>query len=217
MASGDNGLAALLEAFGVGNKSVKTDRGFQLDALGNLNKQSQVTGAEGADATGDALKFFHSILSGSRAGVTSAVAPQVNAAADQQQAQNRSIVANGTGRGGGTNSLQQQSSDIINGTTQDAINKAVPGAATALGNLGSTATGQSIGASGTLGGLAGDAHSQDQARSDQMMNTLTKLFSTLFPPGKKPSAPGGSSPSPETQGVSDLGQISEEAPELLAV
>lgn len=174
----DNGLAAILEAFGVGDKSVKTDRGFQLDALGNLKNQAATTGAEGADATSAAMKYFHSILGGSPTAVQAAVAPQTNAVAGQAAAQGRQAAATGTSRGGGTNTLQQQLSDIVQGKTQDAINTAVPGAASSLGSLGSTATGQSISASGTLGNQAQNAKTADQERSDRIMDELTKLFAS---------------------------------------
>jgi len=176
MASGDNGLAALLEAFGVGNKSVKTDRSNELAAWGNLKNTAASTGAEGADATGQAMKYLTSILSGSPTAVAGAVAPTTNADAAQADAQRRQIAATGTARGGGTNALQQQSNDILSGKTTDAIQAAQPAAASTLGTLGSTLTGQSIGASGTLGAQAQQAKTADQARSDAELDALMKMF-----------------------------------------
>jgi hypothetical protein len=177
MASGDNGLAALLEAFGVGNKSVKTDRSNELAAWGNLKNTAASTGAEGADATGQAMKYLTSILSGSPTAVAGAVAPTTNANAAQADAQRRQIAATGTARGGGTNALQQQSNDILSGKTTDAISSAVPGAASTLSSLGPALTSTSVGASSTLGGQAENARHPDQARSDKEMEALTKLLS----------------------------------------
>jgi hypothetical protein len=191
MAAGDNGLAALLEAFGVGDKSVKTDRSNQLAAWGNLKNIATTTAGEGGDATGQALKYFTSILNGSPTAVQGAVAPTTNAVAAQQAAQNRDIVATGTSRGGGTNAAQQQTGDAAAAAVQAAINSAAPNAAPQIAQLGSTLTGQSIGASGTLGAQAGQAKTEDQIRSDQIMDALTKMFSATKTGGQVSSAIAG--------------------------
>src|SRR5271170_2574157 len=120
MASGDNGLAALLESFGVGNKNVKTDRSNELAAMGNLKSLAAGEAGEGAEGVDASMKFFQSILSGNPTAVASAVAPTTNAVAAQNAAQNRNIAATGTSRGGGTNAEQQKTSDKAGAASLDA-------------------------------------------------------------------------------------------------
>src|SRR5271170_3505176 len=129
MASGDNGLAALLESFGVGNKNVKTDRSNELAAMGNLKSLAAGEAGEGAEGVDASMKFFQSILSGNPTAVASAVAPTTNAVA----AQNRNIAATGTSRGGGTNAEQQKTSDKAGAASLDAVQKLFPDAAKSSG------------------------------------------------------------------------------------
>jgi hypothetical protein len=175
--SGDNGLAALLEAFGVGDKSVATDRRFQLAGLGNLENLASRTGQAGGTASGDALAYLEKLLSGNRSAVTAAVAPTTNAAAGAAAAKSRQISATGTARGGGTNAEQQQTSDSVDKATQDAINAAVPGAAGTLGTMGTNLLSQSGSDSSALASQAGQTRTMDQMRSDELLDALTKMFS----------------------------------------
>jgi hypothetical protein len=179
MAAGDNGLAALLEAFGVKNKSVGTDRSNELAAWGNLKNIANTTAGAGGDATAQALKYFTSILSGSPTAVQSAVAPTTNAVAAQQAAQGRQIASQGTARTGGINAEQQQVGDKARAATQTAINSAAPNASAILAQLGPELTGQSISASGTLGEQTEPARQYDQNRSDKEINALTQLLTQI--------------------------------------
>jgi hypothetical protein len=172
----DNGLAAILQAFGVGDKSVKTDRGFQLDAMGDLKNLATTESGAGADAEGASQAYFTKILSGDPTQVASAVAPVTNAVASQKAAQGRQESATGTSRTGGTNASDQQTSDAAGKATSAAISSALPDAASSLGTLGTTLLGQAGSNARSLGGLAQSAHSADQARSDKQLETLTNML-----------------------------------------
>lgn len=163
-------MSAILSLFGVGQKDRKTDRSNQLAAWGDLSSLATGEASSGTAATGAAQAYDTKLLSGDRAAVESAVAPTTNAVASQQAAAGRQRAATGTSRGGGTNAQDQQSSDLISSATQTAINAAAPGAAASLGALGTTQTGQSISAAGTLGQQAGDTRTADQARSDKLLH-----------------------------------------------
>jgi hypothetical protein len=209
----DNGIAAILQAFGVGNKSAKTDRGFQLDSLGDLRDLASTEKSSGADAEGASQAYFTKLLSGNPTAVASAVAPTTNAVASQQAARGREESAMGTSRTGGTNAGNQQTADKVSEATQTAINSAVPGAASNLANLGTTLLGQAGSDASSLGGLADSAHQYDQNRSDKQLDAITKLLSLKPSGGSSPqSAIGsdpagqvGSGPGPNLAGMNPLG------------
>jgi len=182
----DNGLAAILQAFGVGNRSAKTDRGFELDAMGDLKNLASTEAGAGADAEGQAQKYVTSILSGNPAAVASAVAPVTNAVASQKAAQGRQENATGTARTGGTNASDQQTGDAAIKATSDAISSAIPSAASSAASLGTSLLGQAGSSAANLGSLSGNARQADVARSDQELDSLTKLFAQVANT-KKPS------------------------------
>jgi hypothetical protein len=197
----DNGLAAILQAFGVGNRSVKTDRGFQLDAMGDLKNLATTESGAGSDAEGASQAYFTKILSGDPTQVASAVAPITNAVASQKAAQGRQEAATGTSRTGGTNAGDQQTSDAAGKATSAAISSALPGAASSLGTLGTNLLSQAGSNASSLGGLAQSAHTADQARSDQQLDAITKLFSLKPGSGASPQSAVGSDPIGQATGA----------------
>lgn len=187
-------MSAILSLFGVGQKSKNTDRSNQLSAWGDLKSlatsgQNQVS--SGAAATGAAQNYSAKLLSGNREAVESAVAPTTNAVASQAAAAGRQRAAQGTSRGGGTNAVDQQSSDLVSQATQNAINQATPGAASSLGQIGTTQTGQgesALGvAGGELGSQAGTTRQADIAHSDALLkesvNEIAQMLKNI--PGMK--------------------------------
>jgi hypothetical protein len=175
----------------VGNKSAKTDRGFELNALGDLKNLATTEGSAGADAEGASQKFFTQLLSGNPTQVAQAVAPTTNAVASQKAAQGRQENAFGTARTGGTNVTDQQTADAAQKATQTAINSVVPGAASTLGTLGTTLLAQSGSAASNLGSLSGRAKIADQERSDQTLDALTKAFAATETGGQLETAFAG--------------------------
>lgn len=174
-------MSAILSLFGVGQKSKNTDRSNQLSAWGDLSSLASGEAGSGAAATGAAQAYSTKLLSGNRQAVESAVAPTTNAVASQAAAAGRQRAATGTSRGGGTNAQDQQSNDLISSATQTAINSATPGAAASLGALGTTQTGQSISAAGTLGGQAGSTRQFDVTNSNNLLhNSVDEISQALM-------------------------------------
>lgn len=173
-------MSAILSLFGVGNKSKNTDRNNQLSAWGDLSGLATAGATSGEAATGAAQAYDANLLSGNRQAVESAVAPTTNAVASQGAAASRQRAATGTARGGGTNAQDQQSSDLISSATQSAINSAAPTAAASLSTLGTSQTGQSISAAGTLGGQAGSARQFDVTNSQSLLNQSVNEIGKLL-------------------------------------
>lgn len=110
---------------GVGGSSAKTDRGTELKGFGDLAnifnfalpqaKTGAATGAAttaaGTGALGDSLDYWKKLMSGNRATMEQAVAPQTNAVQSQADAAKRNQAASGTARGGGTAGVNQQTND----------------------------------------------------------------------------------------------------------
>jgi hypothetical protein len=94
---------------GIGGDSTKTDRGFELKAMGNLNKLggTMATGGMGTLAEGkrglqSVMNQLQKIMGGGQAGLQ-ALGPQVNTVASQYQA-GRKAAAEFAPRGGGRTS-----------------------------------------------------------------------------------------------------------------
>lgn len=126
-----------------GGSATKTDRKNQLAGFGDLSNIFNFgfnTGksgvAEGSQTERGALSelaapadYYSKLLSGNRAATLSAVAPTVNAAGAQTDAQKRQLATLGTARGGGVNATSQQLDTNRMKSIDDAINQAKGGAA----------------------------------------------------------------------------------------
>jgi hypothetical protein len=121
----------------------KTDRKNQLAGYGDLNNvfnfalpNAKAGYNAGTDTQKSALsqlsspaKYYSDLLSGDRSTTLQAVAPTVNAANAQTDAQKRQLAANGTSRGGGTNATSQQLDTAKMASIDNAITGAKEGAA----------------------------------------------------------------------------------------
>ena len=172
----------------IGNSSASTDRSNTLAAYGDLNKSigslnktgAQLTGA-GAAATGQAQDYFSKILSGNPNQVAAAEGPQIA----QNQSQNEQLlkqISNFGNRGGGTNSTTanlgaQTISNLVTGASTARSN-----AANQEASIGSTETGQGIGATtagaNTALGL-GDLSSKNRAISQQIHDQAISNWANL--------------------------------------
>lgn len=136
--------------FGIGGSSAKTDRGETLKGYGDLSsifdfgsntaKTDTATGtnttASGTSALGTALGYFKNLLSGGRNTAMAAIAPTVNAAQSQNDAQRRAVAASGTSRGGGTAGVEQQADDKMNAGVDNDLMQARSGAAGGVAQIG---------------------------------------------------------------------------------
>jgi len=107
---------------GIGGSSTKTDRGNTLTGFSNLKNLftwglpfAQKTAAAGTGTTqgglgdlGKAVGYFKDIVSGNRAAVNQAVAPETAAVLEQDDAAKRQLANSGTARGGGVAATNQQ-------------------------------------------------------------------------------------------------------------
>lgn len=121
---------------GIGHSSAKTDRGNQLAGqqnLSNVFNYALPTGtaqeSQGSQDLSTSSNYWKSILSGNRANVTQAVAPETNAVRSASDASARQQAAEGTARGGGTNATNQQRQTTAQSKVDDAIFAARPKAA----------------------------------------------------------------------------------------
>lgn len=157
-----------------GGSSQKTDRGVQLGGYGDVQKtipqlnklgtdfltQGKAISASGAATTSQAAKYFSDILSGDPAKVMEAAAPEINAMADQADAQKRQIAVTGN-RSGGTNAITQGLSSDVRGATGNVIAGQRGEAAKGLTQIGETQSREGLAAEGM--GLQGVTGSGDLA------------------------------------------------------
>jgi hypothetical protein len=127
---------------GIGGSGQKTDRKQTLEGYGDLknvfnfamplgntlSQTGQQTTSSAVSGLNDVNQYWKGILSGSRPQVMQAVAPVVNAAADQGDAARREQVAAGTSRAGGANAANQEA-DTRRQSTVDNVIAALPGQA----------------------------------------------------------------------------------------
>lgn len=130
---------------GLGHSGQKTDRATTLQGYGDLENvfnygmsQGKGTMAAGEEALGGADAWYKKLLSGNRVAQLSAVAPTVNAANAQEDAQKQALATSGTARGGGVNATTQQLDTAKNSTIDNAINEVTPGAAKGETAIGAT-------------------------------------------------------------------------------
>lgn len=130
---------------GIGGSSQKTDRKVTLQGYGDLENifnygmgQGKGTLAAGEESLGNADAYYKKLLSGNRVAQLQAVAPTVNAANAQEDAQKRALATSGTARGGGVNATTQQLDTAKNATIDNAITGTMPAAAEGEAGVGRT-------------------------------------------------------------------------------
>lgn len=146
----------------LGGSSSKTDRAGFMKNISNLNDIFGTTMNQGGQlynagraATGQGLQdlgtsgnFFRRLASGNRVAATQAMAPQINAATQQADAQRRQEAALGTARGGGTAGLNQTADTNRLASIDNMLFGAQTGAAGELANVGRTEAGIGLGETG---------------------------------------------------------------------
>lgn len=199
-------LSSLFSVFG--GSSAKTDRGLQLEGLGDLKnifnyampagkqefgrgQQTQETALEELGAPAD---YYRKLLTGNRTAALSAVAPVTNAAASQTDAQKRQLADFGTARGGGTAATGQELDTAKMSSVDNAINAAragaAPGATAVAGATGGVGSSQLSAALNMLGlgessaaslaGLAGASRPVSQQLHDQMAGKATDIATGIL-------------------------------------
>jgi len=145
---------------GIGGSSAKTDRSGELAGWANLQKMSnwaipagQQALSSGMQSLGSAGQYFGNILSGNRAKVSQAVAPETAAARSQSDASARQLATSGTARGGGVGATNQQRDQQLRAHVDQAIFGARPAAAQGAMQVGQAQAATGLGA-GTLGEYA---------------------------------------------------------------
>lgn len=130
---------------GIGGSGQKTDRKTTLQGYGDLENifnygigEGKGTMAAGEDSLGDADAYYKKLLSGNRVAQLQAVAPTVNAANAEEDAQKKAIADSGTARGGGVNATTQQLDTTKSATIDSAITGTMPGAAKGEESVGAT-------------------------------------------------------------------------------
>jgi hypothetical protein len=208
-----SGLAGL---FGLlGGSSVKQDRKQELQQFGNLSNVfnwalplAKTTAQQGASATaagvsdiGSATSYFKNLMSGGRAGLNTAVAPEAAAATSASDAAKRQLASSGTARGGGVAGVNQQRQSDVMAKVDQLLFGAQTGAASEVGKLGTATAGIGLGETGaaiSAGGVATDASTaalnaaiksrqqsfeQRQQTIDQAANSVDNLLSAFWPGG----------------------------------
>jgi hypothetical protein len=110
---------------GIGGSSAKTDRSVQLQSYGGLQnlfnwalptaKSGVAAGQAGlasaGSTAGSAASYFQKLMSGNRAALGAATAPEANAIQSGTDASRRQLAASGTARGGGVAGTAQTAKD----------------------------------------------------------------------------------------------------------
>jgi hypothetical protein len=168
--------------FGIGGSSSKTDRKEQLTSFQDLHNVFNFALPAGEQAfktgqsmVGDAASYWKNILTGNRASVSAAVAPETNAVRAGADASKRQLATSGTARGGGVNAASRTLDDSTRAKTDNAIFGARPEAAKQTAAIGSTELSAALNALGLgetsandLGKIATDSKKQSDANGAAM-------------------------------------------------
>lgn len=130
----------------LGGGAPKTDRSTYLQGQGALNNVFNYALPTGESATSEAANYNSKILSGDRAAVTQAEAPEINAVTGQADQAKKQQAAMGTSRSGGVNAGNQQRQTQVQGAVTDLIDKARPQAAASQASIGANTLGLGEGA-----------------------------------------------------------------------
>jgi hypothetical protein len=175
--------------FPFGSSGQKTDRAEQLAAYGKadstyntLSNLGKSLSAAGSADTGDATRYFRSLLSGKSGDVMAAAAPEVSAIRQSGEAQKRELAQPGN-RAGGTNQAKQGIQTSERGQVADVINRARDAAAGKMGQIGTTETGQGATTTAAAGSLADaiiNSSTNARALSQQIHEQAVRDWSRLI-------------------------------------
>ena len=114
-------------------------------------------------ALGGANNYYQKLLTGNRATMEQAEAPEINAVQAGSDAQKRQLAANTTARGGGVAAANQQRSTGTEGQIDNLLMQARPAAAQAETGIGENTLGQSLGAGTNLTYIASNSRATSNA------------------------------------------------------
>src|SRR5277367_3174221 len=148
---------------GIGNSAAKTDRSQERQGFGDLSSVFNFGLPQATSAIGAGLGYNEKLLTGNRATMEQAEAPEINAIHAGADAQKRQLAASGTARGGGTAATSQQRDTGTEAQIDNALMQARPAAAGAEANIGSNALSTSAGAGTNLTSLASNSRATSNA------------------------------------------------------
>jgi hypothetical protein len=131
-------------------------------------------------AIGGAQSYYQNLLSGSRPAIMQAEAPEINATLNQSDAAKRQLAARGTARGGGTAGTNQQVGTSTQAQIDNALFGARPGAAGALGSLGTSELGTAETATGNLASTALSSRGQSAQLNRQMQQQVGSVIGSVL-------------------------------------
>lgn len=159
------------------HQSSKTDRGQYLQGQGNLQNLFNYGLDSGKAATNEAQNYNSAILTGNRATIAQAEAPEINAITGQADQAKKQQASMGTARTGGTSAANQQRQQQSQGEVSNLIAKARPEAARAQANLGGNLLGLGANAASTYTNNAAASLPGSQKQNEQQ-GQATEQIST---------------------------------------
>ena len=167
---------------GIGGKNSNQ----QNQSIGNLNNlfnfgmnAGQNAISSGNSALGAAGSYWSSLLSGNKANMNQAVAPETNAIASAGDAQRRQQASLGTARGGGVSGGNQQQQTSQNAAVDNALFSARPAAAAGATQVGGAQIGEGTNllntassATANAGKIATDARTQAAQEQQQVIKDI---------------------------------------------
>jgi hypothetical protein len=112
---------------------------------------------------GASSNYFNKLLTGSRATMEQAEAPEINAVQAGSDAQKRQLAANTTARGGGVAATNQQRDTSTQAAVDNLLMQARPQAADAEAGIGESALSTSMGTGTNLTSLASNSRATSNA------------------------------------------------------
>jgi hypothetical protein len=183
---------------GIGGSSAKTDRSNTLTSFSQLKNifnyvmpQAASSIRAGSDLLSTAGGYFKNLLTGNRATLQAATAPETNAALSSSDAARRQAGTSGTARGGGTAATNATAKDKVMADIDNMLfgvrRSAAQGAAgvgSAEAGLGTNLLGTAAGVSGTLGQISSGARATDNAINRQgvgdVVSTIGGILGSIF-------------------------------------
>jgi hypothetical protein len=171
-------VSGFLGITGIGGSSLKTDRSNELKGFGDLGQVFNFGMGTAQGALGGANNYWQKLLTGNRAQMEQAEAPEINAVQAGADASKRQLATVGTARGGGVGAGSQQLDTNTRAAIDNSLFAARPAAASAEAQIGENTLGTAAGTAGTLTGLASQSRqvSNELNPGNQLLADITKLI-----------------------------------------
>jgi hypothetical protein len=165
----------------IGNSATKTDRSNELTGFGDLSSVFNFGMPTATSALGGANNYYQKLLTGNRATMEQAEAPEINAVQAGSDAQKRQLAASGTARGGGVAAANQTRGTTTEAAIDNALMQARPAAASAETGIGENALGTSLGAGTNLTSIASNSRALSNALNpgQQYLADITNLIGAM--------------------------------------